>query len=102
MRTIALMELRKRLYYSELRQNRKEGIKAKYMEYDNEFSSHNLCTLPLSDPSSSKQEMDLNVIYLPQRHAPTLVVQETPVWRESKSQKQGDVKQLLRIISNML
>ena len=36
---IPLMELRKRLYYSELRQNRKEGIKAKYMEYDNEFFS---------------------------------------------------------------
>ena len=55
------MELRKRLYYSELRQHRKEDIKAKYMEYDNESSSHNLCTLPLSDPSSSEQEMDLNV-----------------------------------------
>ena len=72
------------------------------MEYDNEFSSHNLCTLPLSDPRSSEHEMDLNVIYSSQRHALTIVVQETPVRRESKSQKQGDVKQLLRIISDML
>ena len=99
---IPLMELRKRLNYRELRQNKKEDIKVKDMEYDDEVSSDNSCTLPLSDLSSSEQEMDVNVVYSPQRHAPKIVEQEKPVRRKSKSPKQGDVKQLLRLISDML
>ena len=99
---IPLMELRKRLNYRELRQNKKEDIKVKDMEYDDEVSSDNSCTLPLSDLSSSEQEMDVNVVHSPQRHAPKIVEQEKPVRRKSKSRKQGDVKQLLRLISDML
>ena len=72
------------------------------MEYDDEVSSDNSCTLPLSDLSSSEQEMDVNVVHSPQRHAPKIVEQEKPVRRKSKSRKQGDVKQLLRLISDML
>ena len=99
---IPLMELRKRLNYRELRQNKKEDIKVKDMEYDYEVSSDNSCTLPLSDLSSSEQEMDVNVVHSPQRHAPKIVEQEKPVRRKSKSCKQGVVKQLLRLISDML
>ena len=42
---IPLMELRKRLNYSDLRQNKKENIKVKDMEYDDEVSSDNSCIL---------------------------------------------------------
>ena len=83
------MELRKRLNYRESRQNRKEDIKVKDMEYDDEVSSDNSCTLPLFDLSSSEQEMDVNVVHSPQRHAPKIVEQEKPVRRKSKSRKQG-------------
>ena len=72
------------------------------MEYDDEVSSDNSCTLPLSDLISSEQEMDVNVVHSPQRHAPKIAEQEKPVRRKSKSRKQGDVKQLLRLISDML
>ena len=51
---IPLMELRKRLNYRELRQNKKEDIKVKDMEYDDEVSSDNSCTLPLSDLSTGQ------------------------------------------------
>ena len=37
----------------------------------------------------------MNVIYSRQRHAPNIVEEEKPVRRKSKSQNQGDVKQLL-------
>ena len=40
---IPLMDLRKRLNYSDLRQNKKENIKVKDMEYDDEVSSDNSC-----------------------------------------------------------
>ena len=57
------------------------------MEYDDEVSSDNSCTLPLSDLSSSEQEMDVNVVhvYSRQRHAPKIVQQEKPVRHKSKS-----------------
>ena len=67
---IPLMELRKRLNYRELWQNKKEDIKVKDMEYDDEVPSDNSCTLLLSDLSCSEQEMDVNVVYSRQRHAP--------------------------------
>ena len=44
----------------------------------------------------------MNVVYSQQRHAPKIVEQEKPVRRKSKSHKQGDVKQLLQLISDML
>ena len=72
------------------------------MEYDDEVSSDNSRTLPLSDLSSSDQEMDVNVEYSRQRHAPKIVEQEKPVRQKSKSHKQGDMKQLLRLISDIL
>ena len=51
---------------------------------------------------SSEQEMYVNVVHSPQRHAPKIVEQEKPVRRKSRSRKQGDEKQLLRFISDML
>ena len=44
----------------------------------------------------------MNVVYSRQRHAPKIEEQEKPVRCKSKSRKQGDVKQLLRLISDML
>ena len=70
---ILLMELRKRLNYRELRKNKKEDIKVKDMEYDDEVSSYNLCTLPFSDLSSSEQEMDVNNIYI---HDSTMLLKQ--------------------------
>ena len=99
---IPLMELRIMLNYRKLRQNKKEDIKVKKMEYDDEVSSDNSCTLPLSDLSSLEQKMDVNVVHSRQRHAPKIIEQEKPVWCKSKSCRQGDVKQLLRFISDML
>ena len=46
--------------------------------------------------------MDLNLVDSRQRHAPNIVEQEKPVKVKSGSRQQGDVKQLLRLISNML
>ena len=46
--------------------------------------------------------MDVNVVNSRQRHAPKIVEQEKPVWHKSKSRGQGEVKQLLRLISDML
>ena len=44
----------------------------------------------------------MNVGYSRQRHAPKIVEQEKPVRQKSKSHKQGDMKQLLRLISDIL
>ena len=46
--------------------------------------------------------MGVNLIVSRQRHAPVIVEQEEPAKVKPKSHKQGDVKQLLRLISNML
>ena len=72
------------------------------MEYDDKVSSDNSCTLSLSELSSSEQEMDVNIVYSRQRHAPKIVQQKKPVMCKSKSHKQGDVKQLLWLTSDML
>ena len=44
----------------------------------------------------------MNVMYSRQHHAPKIVEEEKPVRRKIKSQNQGDVKQLLQLISDML
>ena len=85
---IPLMELRKRLNYRDLRQNKKENIKVKDMEYDDEVSSDNSCTLPLPDLKSSEQEMNVNVVHSRQCHATKIEEQEKPVRRKTKSSRE--------------
>ena len=102
---IPLMELRKRLRYREMRQTQNEETKVKDMECNDELSSDNSNSLPLFENSDSDNEMDVNEVHSPQTF-PEKEIQATvkPVKkRQKKSQdKGGDVKQLLRLISNML
>ena len=102
---IPLMELRKRLRYREMKQTQNEETKVKDMECNDELSSDNSNSLPLFEYSDSDNEMDVNEVHSPQTF-PEKEIQATvkPVKkRQKKSQdKGGDVKQLLRLISNML
>ena len=88
-----------------MRQTQNEEIEVKDMEYNNELSSDNSSSLPLVEYSVSDNGMDVNEVHSPQTF-PEKETQETlkPVKkRQKKSQdKGGDVKQLLRLISNML
>ena len=102
---IPLMELRKRLRYREMKQTQNEETKVKDMECNDELSSDNSNSLPLFEYKDSDNEMDVNEVHSPQTF-PEKEIQATvkPVKkRQKKSQdKGGDVKQLLRLISNML
>ena len=58
-------------------------------------------TLPLVESSSSDSEMDVNEVH--SRHDfPKMETSSTVETRQNKFQKGGEVKQLLRLISNML
>ena len=99
---IPLMELRKRLRYREMRQTQNEETKVKDMECNDELSSDNSNSLPLFGYCDSDNEMDVNEINSPQTF-PEKEIQATVKRRQKKSQDKGvDVKQLLRLISNML
>ena len=102
---IPLMELRKSLRYREMRQTQNEETKVKDMECNDELSSDNSNSLPLVEYSDSDNEMDVNEVHSPQTF-PEKEIQATVKLvkkRQKKSQdKGGDVKQLLKLISNML
>ena len=98
------MELKKRLRHREMRQTQNEETKVKDMECNDELSSDNSSSLLLFGYSDSDNEMDVKEIHSPQTF-PEKEIQETvkPVKkRHKKSQDKGDVKQLLRLISNIL
>ena len=99
---IPLMELRKRLKHRKLRQEGNLKAESKEMGTNDDILSDNPSSLSSVPSSESEQEMDVNLVDSPQRHAPKIVVQEKPVKVKTKSHKQGDVKQLLRLISHML
>ena len=98
---IPLMELKKRLKHRKLRQE-ENLAETKEMGMNEDILSDNPSSLSSVPTSDSEQEMDVNLVDSPQRHAPKIVVQEKPVKVKTKSHKQGDVKQLLRLISHML
>ena len=102
---IFLMELRKCLRHREMRQTENEETKVKDMECNDELSSDNSSPLPLVEYSDSDSEMDVNKVHSSQTF-PEKEIQETvkPVTKRQKKSrdKGGDVKQLLRLISNML
>ena len=72
------------------------------MGINDDILSDNPSSLSSVESSENEQEMDLNLVDSRQRHAPNIVEQEKPVKVKSGSRQQGDVKQLLRLISNML
>ena len=75
------------------------------MECNDELSSDNSSPLPLVEYSDSVDEMGVNEVHSPQTF-PEKKIQETvkPVKRRQKTSqyKGGDMKQLLRLIPNML
>ena len=96
---IPLMELRKRLQTRELRQKQNEDIEDKDMECNDEQRSDNSSSLPLVESSSSDSEIHVNEVH--SRHDfPKMETSSTVETRQNKSQKGGEVKQLLRLISN--
>ena len=98
---IPLMELRKRLRNRELRQKQNEDIEDKDMECNDEQRSDDSSSLPLVESSSSDSEMDVNEVH--SRHDfPKIETSSTVETRQNKSQKGGEVKQLLSLISNRL
>ena len=101
------MELRKRLRHRESRQNQNEETEVKDMEYNDEFHSDNSSSLPFVQSNNSNGEMDVNEVHLlPSSHQMKTVksVERRKRHHEprEKSQDKGDMKQLLRLISNML
>ena len=96
------MELRKRLKHRKLRQEHNLETEAGEMGINDDILSDNPSSLSSAESSENEQEMDLNLVDSLQRHAPNIVEQEKPVKVKSGSRQQGDVKQLLRLISNML
>ena len=104
---IPLMELRKRLRHRESRQNQNEETEVKDMECNDEFHSDNSSSLPFVMSNNSDGDMDVNEVHLlPSSHQMKSVksVERRKRHQEprEKSQDKGDVKQLLRLISNML
>ena len=104
---IPLMELRKRLRHREHRQNHNEETEAKEMECNDELPSDNSSSLSFVEPNDSDGDMDVNEVHLlPISHQMKSVkyVERRKGHQEplEKSQDKGDVKQLLRLISNML
>ena len=73
------MELRKRLNYRELRQNKNRNIKVKDVERDDRLSSDSSCILPFSNLSISEQEIYVNIRQSRQCHAPKPDEQEKRV-----------------------
>ena len=96
------MELRKRLKHRKLRQEHNSETEAGEMGINDDILSDNPSSLSSVESSENEQEMDLNLVDSRQRHAPNIVEQEKPVKVKSGSRQQGGVKQLLRLISNML
>ena len=98
------MELRKRLRHREIRQNQNKEAKAKEMECNDELPSDNSSSLPFVQSSDSEREMDVNEVHLrpssSQKKAGKSV--KSVEKRRQEPRSQGDVKQLLRLISNML
>ena len=99
---IPLMELRKRLKHRKLRQEGNLKAETKEMGINDDILSDNPSSLSSVPSSDSEQEIDVNLVDSPQRHAPKIVIQEEPVKDKTKSHKQGDVKQFLRLIYHML
>ena len=99
---IPLMELRKRLKHRKLIQEGNLKAETKEMGINDDILSDNPSSLSSVPSSDSEQEMDVNLVDSPQRHAPKIVIQEEPVKVKTKYHKQGDVKQLLRLISHMM
>ena len=98
---IPFMELRKRLRNRELRQKQNEDIEDKDMECNDEQRSDNSSSLLLVESSSSDSEMDVNEVH--SRHDfPKMETSSTVETTQNQSQKGGEAKQLLRLISNML
>ena len=101
------MELRKRLRHRESRQNQNEETEVKDMECNDEFPSDNTSSLPFVRPNNSDGDMDVNDVHLlPSLHQMKSVksVERRKRHQEprEKSQDKGDIKQSLRLISNML
>ena len=104
---IPLMELRKRLRHRESRQNQNEETEVKDMECSDEFHSDNSSSLPFVQSNNSDGDMDVDEVHLlPSSHQMKSVktVERRKRHQEprEKSQDKGDMKQLLRLISNML
>ena len=101
---IPLTELRKRLRHREIRLNQNQETKAKEMECNDELPSDNSSSLPFVQSSDSEREMDVNEVHLrPSSSKKKAVMSMKSVEkRRQEPQSQGDVKQLLRLISNML
>ena len=99
---IPLMELRKILRNRELRQN--QETEEKDMECNDELSSDNSCSLPFVDHNNPEGDMDVSEVHLQPSSSRMRSVKSVEEERhqEPRSQKKGDVKQLLRLISNML
>ena len=98
------MELRKRLRHREIRQNQNQETKAKEMECNDELPSDNSSSLPFVQSSDSEREMDVNEVHLqPSSSQKKAVMSVKSVEkRRQEPRSQGDGKQLLRLISNML
>ena len=101
---IPLMELRKRLRHREIRQNQNQEPKAKEMECNDELPSDNSSSLPFVQSSDSEREMDVNEVHLRPSSSQKKAVKSVKSMekRRQEPRSQGDVKQLLRLISNML
>ena len=101
---IPLMELRKRLRHREIRQNQNQETKAKEMECNDELPSDNSSSLPFVQSSDSEREMDVNEVHLRPSSSQKKAVKsvKSVEKRRQEPRSQGDVKQLLRLISNML
>ena len=104
---IPLIELRKRLRQRESRQNQNEETTVKDMECNDEFHSDNSSSLPFVQSNNSDGDMDVNEVHLlPNSHQMKSMksVERRKRHQEprEKSQDKGDMKQLFRLISNML
>ena len=99
---IPLMELRKRLRYRDNRQREGQGTEVKDMDCNDELYSDNSTSLPFVSNNDSDGEMEVNEVRSQsdsmQRKSIKL---EEEGHQEPRSQK-GGVKELLRLISNML
>ena len=103
---IPLIELRKRLRHRENRQNKNDETEAEEMEFNDELPSDNSSSLSFVEPNDSDGDMDVHEVHLlPNSHQMKSVKSVRRKGHQEprdKSQDKGDVKQLLRLISNML
>ena len=102
---IPLMELQKRLRHRELRQNQNQETEVQDMECNDELFSDDSCSLPSVVNNDSASEMEVNVVHSHRRLSDkTLVGTVRPQKKRQKKShdKERGLKQLVRLMSNML